>query len=116
MIIFLYVTKRTIQHPPERYEYEDLASYALLTSSKDHYTFLEAIASQEKDKWICTMVDEIESLKKNKTWELVQLPNGQRAIGCKWLFKSKPAVTKKREKVQRSSCRKEVLTLKENLL
>jgi hypothetical protein len=24
--------------------------------------------------------------KKNKTWELVQLPKGKKAVGCKWVF------------------------------
>ena len=45
------------------------------------------------------MVEEIESLQKNQTWELVQLPAGKRAIGCKWVYKKKPPVSKKeREK------------------
>jgi len=39
------------------------------------------------------MVEEIESLQKNQTWELVQLPAGKRAIGCKWVYKRKPLVS-----------------------
>jgi hypothetical protein len=26
------------------------------------------------------------ALEKNKTWELVQLPEGKKAVGCKWIF------------------------------
>jgi transposase InsO family protein len=81
--------------PPQRYGFEDLAAYALLTSSGDPSTFREAISSQEKDKWMGAMMEEMESLKKNQTWELVQLPKGKRAIGCKWVYKRKPAVTEK---------------------
>ncbi|CAJ2663689.1 unnamed protein product [Trifolium pratense] len=81
--------------PPERYGYEDLAAYALLTSSGDPSTFREAMASQEKERWMGAMMEEMESLQKNQTWELVQLPKGKRAIGCKWVYKRKPAVTEK---------------------
>ena len=32
---------------------------------------------------------EYKSLMENKTWELVKLPEGRRAIGCKWVFRVK---------------------------
>ena len=38
---------------------------------------------------------EMESLQKNKTWELVKLPKGKKAIGCKWIFHKKDALSKK---------------------
>src|ERR1044072_2435960 len=41
------------------------------------------------------MQEEMESLKKNETWDLVPLPKGKRAIGCKWVYKKKPAVSEK---------------------
>lgn len=45
------------------------------------------------------MVKDIKSLKKNETWDLIQLPRGKRVIGCKWVYKKKPTVTEKeREK------------------
>ena len=31
------------------------------------------------------MVDEMESLNKNKTWELSELPKGKKPIGYKWV-------------------------------
>ena len=31
----------------------------------------------------------MQSLKKNKTWKLTQLPEGRKAIGCKWVFAKK---------------------------
>jgi hypothetical protein len=37
----------------------------------------------------------MESLYKNQTWDLVELLERKRAIGCKWLFKKKEAVSEK---------------------
>ena len=51
--------------PPTRYGFEDLVSYALITSSGDPTTFQEAIHSQEKSRWMGAMVEEIQSLHKN---------------------------------------------------
>jgi hypothetical protein len=33
--------------------------------------------------------DEMESLEKNGTWDLVQLPKGKKTVHCKWIFKRK---------------------------
>ena len=35
------------------------------------------------------MKEEMEALMKNKTWLLVTLPEGQKIIGCKWVFSIK---------------------------
>jgi hypothetical protein len=86
------------KRPSVRYGFEDLVSYALLTSTEDPSTFQEAIESFEKDKWMKAMVEEMESLSKNKTWELTELPKGKKSIGCKWVFKKKEAVLKKKKK------------------
>ncbi|CAL9003280.1 unnamed protein product [Prunus brigantina] len=37
-------------------------------------------------KWKIAMVEEMEALQKNCTWELVDLPKGKRPVGCKWVF------------------------------
>ncbi|GJY08330.1 retrovirus-related pol polyprotein from transposon TNT 1-94 [Tanacetum coccineum] len=48
-----------------------------------------AITSKDSDMWIASMGEEIESLHKNKTWGLVQLPERRKIVGCKWVFKMK---------------------------
>ena len=35
------------------------------------------------------MDEEMNSLRKNQTWNLVQLPKGKKAIGCKWIYGKK---------------------------
>lgn len=50
---------------------------------------IEAMESDEKEQWTVAMNDEYNSLIKNNTWELVDLPKGSKAIGCKWVFKRK---------------------------
>nr|GFB88021.1 retrotransposon protein, putative, Ty1-copia subclass [Tanacetum cinerariifolium] len=54
--------------------------------------YLEAILSLECDKWVMPMEEEVESLHKNKTLELVKLPKEKRVIICKWLFKVKDGI------------------------
>lgn len=46
----------------------------------------EAMASLEKGKWKKTMDKEMESLRKNGVWELVELSKDRKAVGstCKW--------------------------------
>ena len=38
-------------------------------------------------EWKTTMEQEYESILKNNTWELVELPEGKQTIGFKWLYK-----------------------------
>ena len=35
------------------------------------------------------MKEELQSIEKNGTWELVKLPKGKKAIGVKWVYKVK---------------------------
>jgi hypothetical protein len=47
----------------------------------------EAVDSIEDKLWKDSMVEEMELLYKNETWDLVKLPIGRNPIGCKWVFK-----------------------------
>ena len=84
--------------PLSIFGYEDLASFALLISNGDPSTFQEAMLNEEKDRWMGAMIEEMESLHKNQTWELAQLLEGKKAIGYKWVYQKKPAVSEKEGK------------------
>jgi len=45
-------------------------------------------AAQDK-KWRDAMDEEIRSIEKNNTWELVSLPKGHKSIGVKWVYQAK---------------------------
>ncbi|KAK8936102.1 hypothetical protein KSP39_PZI012973 [Platanthera zijinensis] len=55
----------------------------------DPVTFNEAVSGPQTDLWWDAMKDEMESMKLNKVWELVELPKGCKPIGSKWVFKTK---------------------------
>lgn len=37
-------------------------------------------------KWICAMKEELVSIMKNNTWELVDLPQGKKPISVRWVY------------------------------
>uniref|UniRef100_A0AAV1V1V5 Reverse transcriptase Ty1/copia-type domain-containing protein n=1 Tax=Peronospora matthiolae TaxID=2874970 RepID=A0AAV1V1V5_9STRA len=50
-------------------------------------TFKSAMESNNAVKWKEACDSEIDSLRKNKTWQLVQLPKGRKTIGRRWVFR-----------------------------
>jgi hypothetical protein len=58
----------------------------LATIGDEPATAEEALKTEE---WRAVMMEELGSIKENKTWSFVDLPRGQKAIGLKWVFKLK---------------------------
>jgi len=54
----------------------------------DPINFYEAMKSSNSKKWIGAMEEEIKSMRDNDVWDLVELPEGVKPIGCKWIFKT----------------------------
>ncbi|CAI7932653.1 unnamed protein product [Closterium sp. NIES-54] len=52
-------------------------------------TLNEALESSNAEEWKKAMESELKSIEENGTWELVELPEGRKAITSKWLFKIK---------------------------
>ncbi|GKA08480.1 retrotransposon protein, putative, ty1-copia subclass [Tanacetum coccineum] len=48
-----------------------------------------ALFDPESDKWLNAMNVEMQSMKDNEVWDLVNLPPNGKTVGSKWLFKKK---------------------------
>ncbi|GKD98146.1 retrotransposon protein, putative, ty1-copia subclass, partial [Tanacetum coccineum] len=48
-----------------------------------------ALLDPESDKWLNAMNVEMQSMKGNEVWDLVDLPLNDKTVGSKWLFKKK---------------------------
>jgi hypothetical protein len=58
-------------------------------AENDPESFSQAMSCKESELWYDAMKEEMNSIKSNEVWDLVELPNGAKAIGCKWVFKTK---------------------------
>ena len=47
------------------------------------------LSSEDKDHWLEAMQEEMDSLLKNQTYELVKLPKGKKVLKNRWVFKNK---------------------------
>jgi hypothetical protein len=77
--------------------YHDMAHYAFIaaqdiTDAAEPSSYLEAISCDNSSKWLIAMNDEFESLQRNSTWDLVELPEGKRPLKCKWIYKKKDGI------------------------
>lgn len=52
-------------------------------------TYEDAVSCSDSLRWIESMTKEMESLEKNKTWDLVPKPKGVEIVACNWLYKKK---------------------------
>ncbi|XP_031262810.1 uncharacterized protein LOC116120979 [Pistacia vera] len=55
-------------------------------------TVWEAMDSEDSRQWKLAMQEEYDSLMKNKTWILINKPEGSRVVKCKWVFKRKEGI------------------------
>ena len=65
------------------------SQYILITDEREPESFLEAKSHTEKECWMQAMKEEMSSLQKNHTNELVPLPRDMRALKNKWVYKLK---------------------------
>ncbi|KAH9771354.1 Integrase catalytic domain-containing protein [Citrus sinensis] len=76
----------------------DMVAYALPIVDDDvPSTYREAVSNPESIQWKKAMNEEMQSLHKNETWELVTLPKEKKAIGCKWVYTKKEGFPRKNE-------------------
>lgn len=64
-----------------------IVNFALLSTIKvEPSVYEEAV---KETVWVNAMDDEMNSIHKNNTWELVPFPKGKQVIGVKWIYKVK---------------------------
>jgi len=92
------VSNSIVAHKPKRNKWKParffdmIVAYALQVETvKDSVpsTFREVELTSESELWRKVVVEEIESLHVNDTWELAELPKEKKAIGCKWVYAKK---------------------------
>ncbi|GJY78472.1 zinc finger, CCHC-type containing protein [Tanacetum coccineum] len=64
----------------------EVETETLLFTEEEPRNYKEA---SKDEKWIEAMEIELDSINKNNTWTLTTLPTNQKAIGLKWVFKTK---------------------------
>ena len=74
--------------PPDYLVYIGEQDYDI-GSVTDPITYEEAVSCPQSELWLEAMRDEIQSMRHNGVWELIELPERQRPIGCKWVYKTK---------------------------
>ncbi|XP_075494809.1 putative mitochondrial protein AtMg00820 [Primulina tabacum] len=66
--------------------FDDSLTHFVLFSYCDPMAFEDAV---KESKWRKVMNEEIAAIEKNNTWELIELPAGQKTIGVKGVYKTK---------------------------
>eukprot|EP00253_Pinus_taeda_P003620 PITA_03620 len=89
-------TLTSVRHVPELKK--NLISLGVLDSDGYKFTdgepscYQEAVDDTDSEQWKMVMEEEMDSLAKNNTRDLVELPEGRSVVGCKWVFKLKRKV------------------------
>ncbi|CAI7747781.1 unnamed protein product [Closterium sp. NIES-53] len=75
----------------EESDYEEcaFAFFSPVEMPGEPATLKEALESSDAEEWKKAMESELKSIEENGTWELVELPEGRKAITSQWLFKIK---------------------------
>ena len=82
-----------IRRTPARYALLTTGQHDILLLDNDEpTTYEEAMVGPDSEKWLGAMKSEIESMHVNQVWNLVDPPDGVKAIECKWVFKKKTDV------------------------
>ena len=80
--------------PPQPWRLARLrqARELLLLDNDEPATYAEAMVDPDSVKWQEAMESEIESMRENQVWNLIDPPDGVKTIECKWIYKKKKDV------------------------
>ena len=74
------------QVPRRCFDIDGEALMTILQDNDEPNTIEEALSSLNKDKWRNALEDEMESMKENQVWKLVELPKRRKVIGNRWVL------------------------------
>ena len=75
--------------PRRRFDIEGEAFMVALHDDLEPISVQRALSCPNSAEWNDAIREELESMKVNQVWDLVDLPPERRAIGNKWIFKIK---------------------------
>lgn len=61
----------------------------LMLELSEPSTYKQAVTGPDSKKWLEAMRSEMDSMFENQVWDLIDLPDGVKPIGSKWIFKLK---------------------------
>lgn len=70
-------------------EGKEVQTHLALFASAVHYDPILFDEAVKGEKWRTTMDFEMRSIRKNETWDLIELSKGAKIIGAKWVYKTK---------------------------
>ena len=83
-----------IHHEPKRYGFLVTNDKTIeLVDQDERTTYHEAMMSPDSEKLLQAMKSEMQSMYVNQIWNLVDPPEGAKAISCKWVHKIKYDLT-----------------------
>lgn len=78
-----------ISQQPEKYGFLVTVEEAELGDHCEPASYQEVVSDVESDKWLEAMNAEMQSMKDNQVWNIVDLPPNSKTVGSKWVFKKK---------------------------
>ena len=92
-------SRHSSDHREEKTKYPIANHVSTQRLSQPLKTFVHKLSSEHipntvqealgNPKWNQAIIEEMATLQKNETWELMPLPEGKKAVGCKWIFSIK---------------------------
>ena len=79
---------RISNRPTISYLGQQAQTPSIIIPDEDPTTYNQAIESSLRNQWTLAMDDEINALKKNKTFEVIDKPIGRNIVRSKWVFKT----------------------------
>ena len=79
----------------------------MITDSGEPECYEEAMHVETRKKWEQGMDEEMDSLVRNQTWDLVKFPAGKRVLQNKWVYRLKEEDGGKKRYKAKGFCTKE---------